>query len=356
MNNAKARYVFLVAGLALCVASIALIMVKGKPQDRVSLDSVAEVGEGVLHSVDKVGRILTSVSDEEEMKIGDKIHEKVARSRFTRAFENTPLEVYVNEVGAKVTENVKRKAIRYKFHIVESFYPNAFAAPGGHIYVTMGLLAELKTEAELASVLAHEVAHVDAKHSIGLVQYKIKAEKVLGPTVDTFADVGYGLFLRPGYSEVQESESDAGGVYLTYEAGYHPLAIVYAFERIDRNAVAKGYENTSATPVGDTVKAAAGMVTRYFSTHPSALDRIDKVNKYIADNKLITETSRFYIGQKNYDEKVSYKRKRYPEEFSKDYVVKEEKKAPAAPAIPAPVPEQEKAANRQRHRRRPRCF
>jgi predicted Zn-dependent protease len=305
-------------------------MIKGNPQDRVDLNSVSEIGEGILHSVDKVGRIVTSVSDKEEMEIGDKINNEIAKNRVAEWVKDTPLDKYINDVGNKVAENVKRKDIKYKFHIIEGFYPNAFSLPGGHVYVTVGLLAVLRSEAELAAVLGHEITHIDAKHCIGVIQYKIKTEKILGSTLETFADIGYQLFLRPGFSEVQETEADVGSTYLLYKAGYHPMAIAHAFERIDKAALSKGYSNNSITPIGDTIKATAGMIGRYFASHPVAVERIDKIKRYINDHKLIGENSRFYIGEKNYEERISYKEKRFKDEFKKDYVVSEEKKEEAS--------------------------
>jgi len=336
----KPRYIFLIVSIFICAISIAVIMIKGNPQDRADLNSVSEIGEGILHSVDKVGRIVTSVSDKEEMEIGDKIHTEILKNQVAQWVANTPLDKYVNEVGNKVAENVKRKDIKYKFHVIEGFYPNAFSLPGGHVYVTIGLIAVFRSESELASVLAHEITHIDAKHCIGVIQYKIKTEKILGPTLETFADIGYNLFLRPGFSEVQENEADVGSVYLLYKAGYHPLAMAYAFERIDKNLTSKGYNSTSATPVGDTLKATAGMIGRYFSTHPMALERIDKIKRYISDNKLIDANSRFYIGEKNYQDRISYKEKRYKEEFKKDYVITEEKKEELKKTEPEPKKEE----------------
>ena len=329
----RPRYIFLIISIFVCIFSIAIIMTKGNPKDLANLNSVAEVGEGILHSIDKVGRIVTSVSDEDEMKIGDKIHDKMLKNRVAKWLENTPIDKYANEVGNRVAENVKRKDIKYKFHVIDEPFPNAFSIPGGHVYITIGLLEVLQSESELASILAHEVTHIDAKHCIGSIQYKIKIEKIVDPTLDTIADIGYNLFLRPGFSEVQETEADVGSVYLLYKSGYHPMAMAYAFARIDKDMLSKDYNDRSATPVDDTLKAPAGIISRYFATHPEALERIDKIKRYIDDNKLIDENSRFYIGEKNYQNKISYKNKRYKDEFKKDYILTEEKKEDKIAAV-----------------------
>lgn len=307
--------------LLLCIFSIALIIIKGKPQNEVSLNSVSEVGESILHHIDKVGHIFTSVSDQEEVEIGEKIHKKIFKAEIFKGIKDVNLDKYINDVGNKVAENVKRKNIKYKFRVIESFWPNAFSIPGGHVYVTTKLLEVLRSEAELAAVLGHEIAHIDAKHCIGNIQYKIATEKVLGETLDIFVNIGYGLLLKPGYSELQESEADMGSVYLTYKTGYHPLALAYAFEQVgNAEVLLEQNKNPSETPVGETIKAVAGILGRYFNTHPHTLDRIRKIKKYVSDNKLINNR-KFYIGQKNYKENIALKEKQFEEEFKKDYAI-----------------------------------
>lgn len=336
----RPRYIFLILALLICIASIAFIMVKGKPQDMVNLNSVAEIGEGLLHSAHRVGGMLTAVSDKEEMEIGDGIDKQINNSFVNKELDNSELGKYITEVGNRLTEHVKRKDMKYKFHILETWHPTAHAAPGGHIYITTGLLMVLRSESELAAVLGHEIAHVDAKHCIGIIQYKVKAGKITGSGIGALADIGFGMLFRPGYSEAQETEADLASVYLLYKAGYHPAAIKYALERIDKYESSDEYKNKSATPVGDTLKAVGGLVQRYFLSHPAARDRFAKVDKYIAENNLITPDSRFYIGQKNYEKNISYSKKRFPDEFKKDYVIvepekkeekKEEKKAETPP-------------------------
>ncbi|MFH0772473.1 MAG: M48 family metalloprotease [Candidatus Omnitrophota bacterium] len=320
----KSRYVLLAIGLLLCVCSIVIIVIKGNPGDRVSLDSVSEIGEGVLHSANKVASIVTSITDAEEMEAGNRLHERIFDSKLEKELEDTPVGKYVSRVGGALTENLKRRDIKYKFHIVESFYPNAFSLPGGHIYVTIGLLNALKSESELAAVLGHEITHVDAKHCVEAIQYKLAIEKILGEDIDDFVGVVYSFLLRPGYSEVQETEADLGSVYLLYRVGYHPLALSYAFERIDKEGLSQEHKDASITPVNDTIRSVKDMVWRYFATHPAALDRIDKIKRYIADNKLIGENSKFYIGHKNYKERISFGERRFKEELRKDYIIIEE--------------------------------
>ena len=313
------RTIFLITGAVLCIFAILLILFKGNPQDKVSLDSIAEIGESILHHTAKTTKVLTRVSAEEEIEIGNRLHEKY----LYRRTEEDPRTDYVNEVGKGVAKGVKRKKIPYTFHIAGSTYPNAFASPGGHVYITKGMLDMLESEAELATILGHEITHVDAKHCIEAIQLKIAAEKIKGTTIDTLVVVGSQTILRPGYSEVQEIEADFGGTYLASKAGYHPMGACTAFERIDKLSSSKNSTNTSVSPVGDTIKATGGIVDRYFSTHPPSPDRVEKIKKYIHESGLVVEGTKYYIGQKNYEDLKSYPRKQYKEEFQAEYIVSE---------------------------------
>ncbi len=322
MMNLKLRDIFLILSLLACLGSIALIMVKGNPENRVSLDSISEIGEGLLSSVNKAGHIFVSTDDQEEMEIGDQINAKILKTQPGNKTSKALLEKYVNDVGNRVAENVKRPGIKYKFHVVEGRYPTARSVAGGHVYVTASLIKTLKSEAELAGVLAHEITHVDAKHCLNAIQHKVQNGRLEESGYGSLAEIGYDVFFKPGFSEAQEIEADAGGVYLAYRAGYHPMAIVYAFERINRDELLRSGRDNPATLVGDTVNAVGGLIVRYFNTHPPTEDRINKIRRYMTDNKLINSNQRFYIGQRNYEENVSYKIKPYREELKKEYVLK----------------------------------
>lgn len=139
----KKRIIFLGISLTICTVSIIAVVIKGGPKDKADFTSVAEVGESLTYSVTRVGRILTAVSEEDEILIGDKMHEKGMRRRLAKHVEGTPLWEYVNEVGVKISENVNRKSIPYRFHIVDTTIPNAFAAPGGAYICDFRVIGEI---------------------------------------------------------------------------------------------------------------------------------------------------------------------------------------------------------------------
>jgi len=316
------KNIILIGGILFAVLAILLILLKGNPDNVVNLNSVMQIAEGFLHHVDKTGQVLTSISDEEEARIGDRIHDKFMADRVAKNLKGTPLADYVEAVTAKVSENVKRKKILYKVHIIDSYMPNAFSSPGGHIYVTVGLISSLQSEAELAAIIGHEIIHVDAKHAIGSIQYRIKMSKVTGGDPEDYASIGYDIFFRPGYSEVQEKEADIGGVYLAYAAGYHPLAVINAFENvIGADGDFYGNSGSSVTPVGDALLAVAGGGVRYFSTHPLSEERINAIKSYVKENKWVDGNIKYYIGVKNFLEKIPFSQHKYRDEYNALYNV-----------------------------------
>jgi beta-barrel assembly-enhancing protease len=311
----KRRVAFLIFSIGISIISIIAILLFGTPENKTDFNSIAQVGENLLNSISRTGKMITKVSDEEEIEIGDKIHERLLKRSVAKNIEGTPIQEYLNEVGNLVSGNVKRKNIPYKFHIIDSRVPNAFASCGGHIYISIGLLERLKTEAELAAIIGHEITHVDAKHSIGRIQHKVKHGRV-----DNYLNFGVDTIFQRGYSETQEDEADIGGVYLAYKAGYHPLAVINAFERM------KGYEKSrggSLTPVGDTLDATFGLIGRYFGTHPLSGERIDKIRKYIDENGFLDNNARLYVGKRNFAERQALARQKYAEEYMNEYVVED---------------------------------
>ncbi|MDD5634417.1 MAG: M48 family metalloprotease, partial [Candidatus Omnitrophica bacterium] len=239
------KHIVLIAGVSLGVVSIALIMIKGNPENQANFSSVMQVAESVIYDADKAIKLASRVSDATEIAAGIKIHEKLLSMHLARNIETTEVQKYLNDVGKKVAQNVKRKNIPYKFHIIDSYLPNAFASPGGHVYVTIGLLEKLRTEAELAGILGHEITHIDARHAIENIQHKLKTEKTIDVDVKSITDIGYQTLFRPAYSEIQEDEADIGGVYLAYEARYHPMAVIAAFKNVNKRELEQGAATTS---------------------------------------------------------------------------------------------------------------
>jgi predicted Zn-dependent protease len=181
--------------------------------------------------------------------------------------EDPELTAYVNELGQVLAANSPRQDVRYRFHVVAMDEPNAFALPGGHIYVSRGLLALTNSEAELANVLGHEIGHVAARHAAQR-DALMKAMQVLNVIGMVGAAAGGarnngngGPAGQPGlytFSRRHESEADEIGQDLAVMAGIDPMGMATFMQALDAEyRLQRGYSHR----------------TGYFDTHPAARER-----------------------------------------------------------------------------------
>lgn len=267
----------------------------------VSLSSVREIWADVLRDADQVGLKVTRVRPDEEMRLGD---EMAASFRWAG---DPDAERYVAAVAARLTPNVRRKEIRYTFHVVASPEINAFALPGGHIYVLRGLLDFLQNESELASILGHEISHVDLRHCIERYQYQVVLRKAGAGDVGMLAEIAHGLYAI-GYTQFQELEADAQGERLAIQAGYDPQAGPDVFHRMQQEF---GERNAAPanTPAGEVVGSIGQAIGSYFQTHPGSAARERQLQAMLPrDHREV------YVGVRNYRERISRNERAYPEE------------------------------------------
>ncbi len=185
--------------------------------------------------------------------------------------KNEPLQRYVNLVGNAVAGNSKRATIPYQFAVLDSTVQNAFAVPGGVIFISRALVSILNDEAELAAVLAHEVGHVAAKHALRSAQRAqffegvgtITAASVRGDKGKKFAsaigDMQTVLFDK-GLDKEMEFEADLAAMETTYRTGYDPSALIRVLEKLQK------LEASSKDKKGS-----------WFSTHPPLSERIARL-------------------------------------------------------------------------------
>lgn len=205
----------------------------------------------------------------QEASVGASEHEKVQATY--GEFLNGPITDYVGRIGAKVAANTERTDVQYKFFVIDSPIVNAFAIPGGYVYVSRGLLALANSEAELAAVIAHEIGHITARHAASRMSQGVLAglgAAILGAAtgnqaVGQLASVGSDLYIK-SYSREQEHQSDELGVRYLSRAGYDPKAMASFLRSLD--AQTKLDQRIAGSQEGE------GM--NYFSTHPVTSDRI----------------------------------------------------------------------------------
>jgi len=158
-------------------------------------------------------------------------------------------EEYVQLVGATLARRIGRPELKFHFGILKSKDWNAFAAPGGYVFVTSGLVASVKDESELAGVLAHEIAHVNERHMADqilphrdattesvVVSFLSRGRSTLGVSLSSIVNKGMELLLEKGLSEPLETEADAAAVSYTASSGYNPTGLVKFLERAGTSA------------------------------------------------------------------------------------------------------------------------
>jgi predicted Zn-dependent protease len=189
-----------------------------------ALEETIPFGKAAVRAFVKPVLDTVTISPAEEMEIGDTFYRQIGEELEGR-LDVRPREVqYVSAVGQALAREVQRKGIRYRFHVVEADVPNAFAIPGGHVFVYRGLLDRLvQNEAQLAAILGHEIGHVDAEHAVDFFK-PIKASSQLPfADVTTMVAALMSRMLSVAYGEAQESQSDLIGTRLSFAASYEPL-------------------------------------------------------------------------------------------------------------------------------------
>ncbi len=209
------------------------------------------------------------MSEQQELDIGRKMAPEIAREY--GSYESEPLQQYVNSVGQLIAESSDRPDLVYRFTVLNSPIVNAFALPGGYIFITRGLLSHMNSEAELAGVLAHETGHVTARHSVRqytkAVSYQVGTSiaSIFMPDVANFSNFMDLVFttISSGYSRAYETEADMLALRYAEKAGYDACAIgsmLKTLKLLDRYSEGKKTH------------------TSLFATHPETEKRIADVN------------------------------------------------------------------------------
>lgn len=215
---------------------------------------------------------LIVIPTNQEVAIGAGMAEEVSKTEKT--LPDSLWQSYLNEVGQKIVAVCDRKDIKYHFTVIESDQVNAFAAPGGYVYFYTGLLREMKTESEMAAVMAHEISHVVGRHSIKRVQsamgVALAYDLVFGgnnPGAAVDAAVGIGMSLAfAGYSRDAEREADQFGIHYMVKAGYDPNGAIAMFETLAR--------------IGGS--GSRGVFEKMASSHPETQERIANAKSQIS--------------------------------------------------------------------------
>ncbi len=211
-------------------------------------------------------RQLMLVTEGQEVAMGRTVNEEITGQY--GLYDDPALQNYIKSLGQTLEPYVHRPQLEYHFAVLDTPVPNAFAAPGGYVYLTRGILALMNSEAELISVLGHEIGHISARHSVARLSYGMVTEVVLGAAsavseeFASFRDVaGLGtqlIFLS--YSRRDEHEADDLAVEYSRKAGYSPLEMQSFFNTLERMSPSDGTR-----------------VPSFLSTHPLSRQRIERI-------------------------------------------------------------------------------
>ena len=216
-----------------------------------------------------------NITDKEERQLGEQVS-LMLRQRFG-VYQNANVTKYVTLVGSMIAQAGTRPNLDWKFIVLDTDGVNAYAAPGGIVHITRGLLGLMKNEAQLAGVLGHEITHINVKHTVRAIQRSkaitMGAEQagsgsLRNELIARLANKAFQTLFDGEFSREDENEADQVGVRLATKIGYSPTGIVDTLKQLDaRNS---GREDRNGL----------------FASHPATKDRIQKLDKQIAAEKL----------------------------------------------------------------------
>ncbi len=226
---------------------------------------------------------------EQEIRLGGEYAKEV--EAYTAQLRDPVITEYVNRVGQNLVRNSDSK-VPFVIKVLDSDEINAFALPGGFLYVNSGLVLAAENEAELAGVMAHEIAHVAAHHATRQMTRSQMFTFASLPLIFVGGGVGVAVTQAAGivrplsmtkFSRSFETEADYLGVEYLYKAGYDPQAFISFFERVQI-----------------LEKQKPGLITKAFASHPQTRDRVRKTQEEIA--KILPPREAYVISTSEFDD------------------------------------------------------
>lgn len=247
-------------------------------QAPVSPNAVLEMAADAQRDLTRAPMHFTRLSDEEEIAIG-----KTLAAHYPPQQELSPEQqgtaAYVSLLGARLAAQAQRQ-LPYRFHVIwDRNMINAFSLPGGPVYIGEGLLDLMTTEDELASVLAHELEHIDHYHCVERVQVAANLKNLNLGVLGELLQLPFSLW-EAGYQKDEELEADREGIFLAVEAGYSPYGAVQALNRLTK--LGDEYVTRAQAPEDELSDLAIQSLQGYFRSHPLPSERLAQANQIIA--------------------------------------------------------------------------
>jgi predicted Zn-dependent protease len=246
----------------------------------VSANAVLDIVADAQRDLTRVPMHFTRLSDEQEITIGHQLAANYSGQVTKLTPEEEALQKYVRRVGGTVAAHAHRH-LDYNFHLIpDRNMINALSLPGGPVYIGEGMLDLMETEDELASILGHEVEHIDHYHCIERFQIEVKLKNLNLEIVGQLLQIPLE-FWQAGYYKDEEFEADREGVRLAVEAGYSPYGAVGIFTRLAK--LSNEFVIHAESPEEELSELAIQSLTGYFRSHPLPSERLDQVNRLIAE-------------------------------------------------------------------------
>jgi predicted Zn-dependent protease len=231
---------------------------------------------------------LSLISESQEIQMGKQASQEVAQS--IGLYNDEKVQRYVADLGKRMAANSERPNLPWEFHVVDDAAVNAFALPGGFIYITRGLMASINNEAELATVLGHEIGHVTYRHSVQqiskaqLAQLGLGIGSILSSDIARFGQLASAglsiLFLK--YGRDAENQADQAGFRYALNQNYNVREMTDVFETLNRVSEGGG----------------RGKLPEWLSTHPNPENRIERIEKIL--DTLQRDPTRGVVNQDQY--------------------------------------------------------
>jgi len=231
--------------------------------------------EKALNVAQKAQKATKTVEEPEEIQIGHGIAANLLGA--SPLLNDGKVQRYVNHVGRWLSLHTERPDLPWQFGVLESSDVNAFATPGGTIFITRGLLQRLNNESELAGVLAHEMIHVLRKHHLAALQKEARMDLASDLLGDALKDKGNPVVLNKaikagtevyarGLDKKDEFEADRMGIVIATRAGYDPYGLPAVLQMLD------------------AINAQDSSLALMFKTHPAPRDRLNLLDKIMGGN------------------------------------------------------------------------
>jgi beta-barrel assembly-enhancing protease len=223
-----------------------------------------------------------SINDQQEVALGIQTNQQIARQ--IKISQNRELTQYVNNIGQNLARSSARPNLRYTFQVVEDDAVNAFATMGGFVYINTGLLKISDNEAQLASVIGHEIGHITGRHSIEQLKQTLIAQgatSLVGLSQNQLSNIAVNVALRLPMSREMEYDADRRGLENIIRVGYAPSAMPEFMKKL---------ASASSTPA-------------FLSSHPSPPDRVQRLNSLILPQYRAKTDG---LDQNSYRQRVQY--------------------------------------------------